>query len=54
MVTVCEWFDLKTTRMVFVDLGSKLMMMVSPRLASKPVLSFLVESQNQGGEGFSV
>jgi hypothetical protein len=52
MVMVSEWFGLKTTRMVFVDLGSKLVMMVSPGLASKPVLSFLVEPQNQGGGGF--
>jgi hypothetical protein len=27
--------------------------MVSPGLASKPVVSFLVEPQNQGGGGFS-
>jgi hypothetical protein len=48
MAMVCEWFDLKTTRMVFTglaskpvatvfsSLASKLMMMVSPGLASKP------------------
>jgi hypothetical protein len=29
------------------------MAMVSPGLASKPVVSFLVEPQNQGGGGFS-
>jgi hypothetical protein len=31
----------------------KLVATVSPGLTSKPVVSFLVESQNQGGEGFS-
>jgi hypothetical protein len=36
MVTVCEWFGLKTTRTVFVGLVSKLMVMVSGSLASKP------------------
>jgi hypothetical protein len=89
MVTVCEWFGLKTTRTVFTGLASKLvvmifssfasrlvatvfsslasilvatvfsslawklMAMVSPGLASKPVVGFLVEPQNQGGGGFS-
>jgi hypothetical protein len=38
---VCEWFGLKTTRTVFAG------------LASKPVVGFLVEPQNQGGGGFS-
>jgi hypothetical protein len=33
---VCEWFDLKTTRMVFAGLASKLVVMVSSGLASKP------------------
>jgi hypothetical protein len=37
MVTVCEWFGLKTTRMVFVSLASKPVAMVSSGLASKPV-----------------
>jgi hypothetical protein len=35
MATVCEWFGLKTTRMVFADLTSKLVVMVSPGLASE-------------------
>jgi hypothetical protein len=33
-------------------LASKLVATVSPGLASKPVLGFLVEAQNQGGGGF--
>jgi hypothetical protein len=37
MVTVCEWFGLKTTRTVFAGLASKLVVMVSGGLASKPV-----------------
>jgi hypothetical protein len=112
MVTVCEWFDLKTTRTIFTGLVSKpvvtfsgglaskpavmvsvglaskpaamvsgdlaskpaatvssglaskpvatvfsslalkLVATVSPDLTSKPVISFLVEPQNQGGGGF--
>jgi hypothetical protein len=100
MLTVCEWFGLKTTRMVFTDLASepvvtvsgglasksavtvssglaskpavtvssglaskpvatdfsslasKLLATVSPGLTSKPAVGFLVEPQNQGGEGF--
>jgi hypothetical protein len=36
MVTVCEWFGLKTTRMVFTSLTSKLVVTVSNGLASKP------------------
>jgi hypothetical protein len=32
-------------------LASKLVVTVSPGLASKPVVSFLVEPQNQGGGG---
>jgi hypothetical protein len=38
--------------MVFASLGSKLVATVSPGLASKPVVGFLVEPQNQGGGGF--
>jgi hypothetical protein len=34
-------------------LASKPVATVSPDLASKSVVSFLVEYQNQGGEGFS-
>jgi hypothetical protein len=33
-------------------LTSKLVATVSPGLASKPVVGFLVEPQNQGGGGF--
>jgi hypothetical protein len=61
---VCEWFGLKTTRMVFAglaskpmttvfsSLASKLEATVSPGLTSKPAVGFLVEPQNQGGGGF--
>jgi hypothetical protein len=38
---------------VFSVLASKLVVMVSPGLASKPTVDFLVEPQNQGGGGFS-
>jgi hypothetical protein len=38
---------------VFFSLTSKLVATVSPDLASKPVVGFLVEPQNQGGGGFS-
>jgi hypothetical protein len=37
---------------VFSSLTSKLVATISPGLASKPVVSFLVEPQNQGGGGF--
>jgi hypothetical protein len=37
---------------VFSSLASKLVVTVSPGLASKPVVGFLVEPQNQGGRGF--
>jgi hypothetical protein len=66
MATVCEWFGLKTTQTVSHQFGpqnrwrwfvsgltSKLVVTVSPGLASKPVVGFLVEPQNQGGVGFS-
>jgi hypothetical protein len=33
-------------------LASKLVATVSPGLASKPAVGFLVEPQNQGGGGF--
>jgi hypothetical protein len=61
---VCEWFCLKTTRTIFAgltskpvatvfsNLTSKLEAIVSLGLASKPVLGFLVEPQNQGGGEF--
>jgi hypothetical protein len=34
-LTVCEWFDLKTTRTIFASLASKPMAKVSGGLASK-------------------
>jgi hypothetical protein len=37
---------------VFSSLTSKLVVTVSPGFASKPAVSFLVEPQNEGGEGF--
>jgi hypothetical protein len=37
---------------VFSSLASILVATVSPDLASKPAVDFLVESQNQGGGGF--
>jgi hypothetical protein len=43
----------KPTATVFSSLTSKLVAIGSPGLASKPVVDFLVEPQNQGGEGFS-
>jgi hypothetical protein len=42
----------KPVATVFSSLVSKLVMTVSPGLTSKPVVSFLVEPQNQGGGGF--
>jgi hypothetical protein len=38
--------------MIFASLTSKLVVTVSPGLASKPVVGFLIEPQNQGGGGF--
>jgi hypothetical protein len=43
----------KLVAMVFSSFASKLVVMVFSGLASKLVLGFLVESQNQGGGGFS-
>jgi hypothetical protein len=42
----------KPAAMGFSSFASKLVAMISPGLASKPVVGFLVEPQNQGGEGF--
>jgi hypothetical protein len=36
---VCEWFGLKTTRMVFTGLGSKPVATVSSGLPSKPAVT---------------
>jgi hypothetical protein len=43
----------KPVATVFSSLASKLVTTVSPSLVSKLVVGFLVEPQNQGGEGFS-
>jgi hypothetical protein len=50
--TVCQLFDLKTTGTVFSDLASKSVATVSLGLASKPVVGFFVQPQNQGGARF--
>jgi hypothetical protein len=53
IVTVCEWFGIKTTQTVVSGgLALKPTATVSPGLASKSVVGFLVEPQNQGGGGF--
>jgi hypothetical protein len=52
MSMVCQWFSLKTTGTVFFDLTSKSVVTVCLGLISKPTVSFLVESQNQGDGGF--
>jgi hypothetical protein len=39
MAIVCEWFGLKTTRMVFTGLASKPVVTISVGLASKPVVT---------------
>jgi hypothetical protein len=38
---------------VLSGVASKPVATISPSLASKPVVGFLVEPQNQGGEGFT-
>jgi hypothetical protein len=43
----------KPAATVFFSLASKLVATVSPGLASKSMVSFLVEPQNQGGGGFT-
>jgi hypothetical protein len=42
----------KPAATVFASLTLKLVKTVFPGLASKPVVGFLVEPQNQGGGGF--
>jgi hypothetical protein len=42
----------KPVATVFSSLTSKLVAMISPGLATKPVVDFLVEPQNQGAGGF--
>jgi hypothetical protein len=50
--TVSSGLASKSAVTVFSSLASKLVVMVSLGLASKPAISFLVEPQNQGDEGF--
>jgi hypothetical protein len=45
-------FGLKTSGDDFLQFGLKTGATVSPGLASKPLVGFLVEPQNQGGGGF--
>jgi hypothetical protein len=52
VVTVSSGLASKPAATVFASLASKLVATVFPGLASKPVVSFLVEPQNQGGGGF--
>jgi hypothetical protein len=51
-MTVFSGLASKPVATVFSNLASKLVATGSPSLASKPVVSFLVEPQNQGGGGF--
>jgi hypothetical protein len=66
MVAIYEWFDLKTTQMIFAGLASKPMVMVSSGLASKPAATvfwrfgiktccdgFLQFGIKTGGDSFS-
>jgi hypothetical protein len=53
MMTVSSGLSLKPVATVLFSLASKLVATVSPGLASKPAVGFLVEPQNQGGGGFS-
>jgi hypothetical protein len=53
MSTVSSGLASKPVAMAFVSLTSKLVATFFPGLALKPVVGFLVESQNQGGGGFS-
>jgi hypothetical protein len=52
VVTVSGGLASKPDATVFSSLASKLVAMVSSDLAPKPAVNFLVEPQNQGGEGF--
>jgi hypothetical protein len=53
-VTIFASLTSKLVSMVFSSLASKQVATVSPGLTLKLVVGFLVEPQNQGGEGFSV
>jgi hypothetical protein len=50
--TVSRGLTSKPSAMIFSSLASKLVATVSPSLASKPVVSFLIELQNQVGGVF--
>jgi hypothetical protein len=50
--TVFSGLASKPVATVFSNLASKLVATVSTGLASKPAVGFLVEPQNQGGDGF--
>jgi hypothetical protein len=52
VATVFSGLASKPVATVFSSLVSKLVTTVSPGLSSKPAVGFLVEPQNQGGEGF--
>jgi hypothetical protein len=52
VATVSSGLALKPAATVFTSLASKLVATVFSGLTSKPVVSFLVEPQNQGGGGF--
>jgi hypothetical protein len=52
-MTVSSGLASKPAATVFSSLASKLVVTVSSGLASKLAVGFLVESQNQGGGGFS-
>jgi hypothetical protein len=52
VATVSSGLASKPAVTVFASLTSKLVATVFPDLTSKPVVSFLVEHQNQGGGGF--
>jgi hypothetical protein len=53
VATVSSGLTSKPTATVFSSLTSKPVVTVSPDLTSKLLVSFLVEPQNQGDEGFS-
>jgi hypothetical protein len=52
VATISSGLTSKPVATVFSSLASKLVPTVSLGLSSKPVVGFLVEPQNQGGEGF--
>jgi hypothetical protein len=53
-VTVFSYLVSKPVATVFSSFTSKLVATLSPGLASKPAVGFLVEPQNQGGDGFPI